>query len=120
MPDALPDAAPVAPAAVTRYAIAVNAIAADIAAELDAGRLSGDAAWTAAEEALARHRRAGPQRWVFDGIAPLVASANVLDALDRRGDGSREWLQGSVAFASAAVVRYDVFRRLMELRKLVE
>jgi hypothetical protein len=115
MPDALPAAAPLA---ATRYAVAVHSIASAIAAELDEDRLSGDAAWEAAEAALARHRRAGPQRWLFEGIEPLVASASVFDALEPRADGTRDWLQASVASATAAVVKFDVFRRLVELREM--
>ncbi len=98
----------------TRYALAVEAIAADIAAELARDDLRAEAAWDRAGEAFERHRAGGPHRWVFEGIEPLELSANVFDALEELPDGSTAWIQGSVASAAAAVVRFDVFSRLAE------
>ncbi len=112
---ALPAAAPLA---ATRYAVAVHAIASAIAAELDTDQLSGDAAWERAEAALARHRAGGPHHWLFEGTEPLAVSPSVFDALEPRADGSRGWIQGTVQSAAGAVVKFDVFQRLLELREM--
>lgn len=109
---------PPEPVTTTRYAVAVHAIAAAIAAELEAEGLRGDAAWHHAEAALVHHRNAGPHRWVFDGMGPIVASASVFEALGPNPDGSRDWVQGSVTSAVNAVVKFDVFQRLVELRDM--
>lgn len=98
----------------TRYALAVEAIAAEISAELERAGLTAGAAWERAGEVFERHRQGGAHRWVFEGIEPLELSANVFDALEELPDGSTAWLQASVASATAAVVRFDVFSRLAE------
>jgi hypothetical protein len=102
----------------TRYAVAVHAIAAAIATELDRAGLAGEDAWDRADTALLRQRDSGPHRWVFDGLEPILQSSSVFDALEPRPDGSRDWVQGSVASAAEAVVRFDVFRQLMHLRDM--
>ena len=105
-------------ATTTRYAVAVHAIASAIAAEIEAEGLRGEAAWDRAESAFRHHRAASPHAWLFQGMEPLVASGSVFEALEVRPDGSRDWLHGSVASAAAAVVRFDVFQRLVELREM--
>lgn len=112
------DLRPRDPVTTTRYAVAVHAIAAAIAAEIEAEGLRGDAAWDRAEAAFAHHQAGSPHAWLFQGAEPLVASASVFEALEERSDGSRDWLHASVASASAAVVRFDVFQRLVELREM--
>jgi hypothetical protein len=116
----MPETLAAAPLAATRYAIAVHALASEISAELDLDELSGDAAWERADEALARHRVAGPHRWLFEGLEPIVSSPSVFDALEEREDGTRDWLLGSIASAAAAVVKFDVFQRLLDLREMGE
>lgn len=108
------DPAPTTAAA--RYAVAVHAIAQAIAAELQAERMSGDAAWEAAEAAFQR-QKAGPHRWVFEGDATLVASSHVLEALEP-GPGQPGALQATLGVTAGMVARFDVFARLVELRDM--
>ncbi len=106
------------PVTSTRYQVAVHALAATIAAELEAEGLTGDAAWDRAEAAFAHHRASSPHAWLFQGIESLLASPSVFEALEPRADGTRGWLQASVESAAAAVVKFDVFQRLGELREM--
>lgn len=102
--------------AAARYATAVHAIAAAIAAELEADGASGDAAWEAAEAAF-RRQRTGPHRWVFEGDAALRASAHLMEALEP-GPGQAGALQATLGVTASIVARFDVFARLAELRDM--
>jgi hypothetical protein len=102
------------PVTSTRYTVAVKAIADEIAAKLEADGVTGAAAWERAEAALRRHRASGPHRWLFEGVETIIASPSAFEALEVGKDGSRDWVQGSVASAAEAVVKFDVFRRLSD------
>jgi hypothetical protein len=110
----MPTTALAEPPARTRYAAAVRVIAAEIAAEIQESKLSAEAAWERAEAVLARHRKGGPHRWIFDGLEPFVSSSNVFEALETRPDGSRDWVHASLASAADAVVKFDVFQHLLD------
>lgn len=101
--------------AAARYAVGVHAVATAIAAELDAARLTGDAAWERAEAALRRHR-AGPHAWLFEEPGALVVSPHVVEALEPGPE--QQPLQGTLGFAAAAVARFDVLSRLAEIREM--
>ena len=97
------------------YLAAVDALAARV---FDAiiGRESKD---DAVERALAELRRLEratdcEHSWIFRDPAVLFASEHVVEALDTREDGRREWLHAHLGSAVAAVARFDVVAGVVE------
>lgn len=92
-----------------RYQLAVEALASSVFGTI-VGR---DAEDDAVAHALAELRRLETARdcehsWIFRDPAVLYASDHVVEALDPRADGRREWLHAHLGSAIATVARFDV------------
>lgn len=98
-----------------RYQIAVEAVASNVFAEI-VGRGAKDDAVERALVALRRIERAhaSEHSWIFHEPSVLFVSDNVVEALELRPDGRREWLHAHLASAVAAVARFDVMAHVVE------
>jgi hypothetical protein len=96
------------------YREACLTLATQLAFELRASRVTGEAAWDAAERSLLRFHapEVTPHAWLFHTRWPLALSDSVDDALDERTDGSFGWSIPDPASASRAVATHDVLATL--------
>jgi len=103
------------PVFAAHYFAAVDALASEVFAALT-GREPSDDAIERALETLRRieRGRSAEHAWIFRDPAILGASECVIEALDVRSDGRRDWLHAHLASAVAAVARFDVMTGVVE------